>query len=388
MSIASEEVGAGDRVGSGGGGRSFLVWVAIIALALFLFLLVLAVKTGATGTYSWETLGRGLAAWAGLGQELDAPHQAILRLRVWRALTAAGVGASLSLAGAYLQGLFRNGLASPSVVGVTAGSVLGASVAIALLGGFGLGLRAPGVGPTVPGPWTPFLVTVFALVGALAAILFVYSLASFGGRLSIPTLLLAGIAVNTLGGGLLAALQSITMRDFEVSRSILAWTFGTLDDRSGWQTALVWLGFALAAAGIPFVARELDLFGGGEEDAQSLGVDVQRVKLIVLGAAALSTAAAVSVAGQIPFLGLVVPHFCRMLGALDGGRRRGGHPGSNRFVLVLAPMLGALLLLGSDFLHRVYLVNTGLRPGVTMSLIGGPLFLFLLVKERRSILTW
>jgi iron complex transport system permease protein len=207
--------------------------------------------------------------------------------------------------------------------------------------------------------------------------LLVVSLASTGGRISIPTLLLAGIAMNTLIAGLLAALQSITLKDYEVSRAILAWTFGTLDDRSGWQVTLVWTALVAATSVIPFVALELDLFAGGEEDAQALGVNAGRVKLLALVAAALATSAAVSVAGQIAFVGLVVPHVVRMLCGT-----------SHRIVLPLSLLLGAVFLLGCDLLQRSLFPDTGLRPGVLMSLIGGPVFILLLVKNRTLLTSW
>ncbi len=345
-----------------------------VALLLGLVALgFLSVRSGWTGTFSAAEVLRGTLASVGLAEPLaEGNQQTILRLRLVRAVCAALVGGSLALAGAYLQGLFRNGLASPSVVGVTAGSVLGASVAIALLGGWGSQLVPPS-----SSLFTPALVTLFALAGALLVTWTVVALASTGRRLSVPTLLLAGIAMNTLVGGVLAALQSFTLKDGEVSRAILAWTFGTLDDRTGWQVSLVALAALGSIAVIPFVALELDLFAGGEEDAEALGVDVQRTKFLVLLAATLATAASVSVVGQIPFVGLVVPHVVR---GLVGAR--------HRLVLPLSLLVGAVFLLGSDVARATWLADSGLRPGVLMSLVGGPFFLFLLVRNRRSLATW
>jgi iron complex transport system permease protein len=351
--------------------RGTAAFAVLLVLGWFV-LSILSVRAGWKGALAWDELARGVLATLGLAEPLEGTQQDIVRLRLWRTLTAGAVGASLALAGAYLQGLFRNGLASPAVVGVTAGSVLGASLAIALIGGYGAGLVA--LRPSLVGP---ALVTGFALLGAVGVTWTVVSLASTGRRLSIPTLLLAGIAMNTLIGGILAALQSLTLQDFEVSRAILAWTFGTLDDRSGGQVFLALLGLGLAVAAIPFVALELDLFAGGEEDAEALGVNVQRVKVVTLLAATLSTAAAVSVAGQIPFVGLVVPHVVR---SLVGARHRA--------VLPLSMLVGAVFLLGCDLAQRTALADSGLRPGVLMSLVGGPFFLFLLVKNRRAFGSW
>jgi len=353
--------------------RSRRVLFEGIALgALLVFLTVLSPCYGTGEPYSLSTSLRGLGALFGLADPLEGTEQTVYRWRLWRALTASGAGACLALAGAYLQGLFRNGLASPAVIGVTAGSVFGASLAIASIGGFG-----PGVLLAKAGALSPFLVTVSAFAGALGVSVLVLWIATRSGRLSVTTLLLAGIAINTLIAGFLAALQSLTLRDLEVSRAILSWTFGTLEDRSDWQVVMVWAGFAVAALWIPFVSSELDLFGGGEEDAQALGVEVQRVKLGVLVAAALATSAAVSVAGQIAFVGLVIPHLVRMLFGT-----------THRRVLPLSALAGALLLLGCDVMQRVWLSEVEIRPGVLMSLIGGPFFLYLLMRERHALRMW
>ncbi len=339
------------------------------ALALLGLLIVLSPCYGSGEPFALRTSLRGLLAVLGLGDPLANVEQSVYQWRLWRALTAAGAGASLALAGAYLQGLFRNGLASPAVVGVTAGSVFGASLAIAFVGGLG-----PRLWLSQAGAFSPFIVTLSAFVGALGVSVLVLTIATRSGRLSVTTLLLAGIAINTLIAGFLAALQSLTLRDLEVSRAMLAWTFGTLEDRTDWQVLMVWSGLAIAAACIPFVSNELDLFGGGEEDAQSVGVEVQRVKVLVLVAAALATAGAVSVAGQIAFVGLVIPHLVRM--AFGSSHRR---------VLPWSALLGALFLLGCDVAQRIWLRDVEIRPGVLMSLIGGPFFLFLLVRQRRVL---
>ncbi len=364
----------GSSLNAGGGRRPgararraalalLVVWVALVAASA---------RAGPTGALSWRELAHGALAWLGAGEPLPGAEQAILRLRLLRALTAGGVGAALALSGAYLQGLYRNGLASPSVVGVTAGALFGGSLAIALVGGFG-----PGLALGARGPWAPLAVTGSAFAGALATSLFVLWLASRGGRLSVPTLLLAGIAANVFIAGALAALQQLTLHDYEVSRAILSWTFGTLDDRAGWQVALVWLALAVALLLIPFVGLELDLLAAGEEDASALGVRVQLVKLAVLLAASLATAAAVSVAGQIAFVGLVVPHLMRHLSGPE-----------HRSLLPLSACGGAVFLLGCDWGQRALLGAWALQPGVLMSLIGGPFFLLLLLRQRRSLSTW
>lgn len=326
---------------------------------------------GSSGLRSGEVL-EGALAMLGLAEPLERNAQVIVELRVWRALCTLGVGAALALAGGLIQGMFRNALASPSLIGVTGGASLGAAFAILILGGY-----APRLVLESSAGLDALLVPAFSFVMALATTALVALIASSRGRASVTTLLLVGIAVNMCVAGAFAAIQYLTLEEWEVSRAILAWTFGTLDDRSGLHCLTVFVGLGLSTLAVPFVARELDLLKGGEEDAESLGVDVARTKRIALVAAALAASAAVAVAGQIAFVGLVVPHLVRLFGA-----------SSYRQLLWHALPAGAAFLLGADVLQRWILGDGALQPGVMMSVVGGPFFLFLLVRSRREVSTW
>jgi iron complex transport system permease protein len=330
-----------------------------------------SLSSGPAQPFALGEIARGAGAALGLGEPLDGAAQAIWRLRALRALAALAVGGSLALSGALLQGLFQNVLASPGVLGVTSGASLGASLALAVLGGYGPGIVANGAA------LGPVLVTLGSLAGALVVLVPLLFVAGGGGRLSVPALLLAGMAVNALCAGLLAGLQSLTLSDFEVARALFAWSFGTLDDRSGAQVALVWAALLLGVLAAPFVARELDLLAGGEEDAAALGVAVQRMRLAVLFLAATLAAAAVAVVGQILFVGLIVPHIVRMLSG-----------SAHRTLLPLSALGGGLFVLGTDALQRRLLPGVDLRPGVTMSLLGAPFFLWLLVRMRAEVRAW
>ncbi len=349
----------------------------IIALCLviaWVVLFLLELRTGTTQQVDLSTAIDGILAKLGLADPTLEPRVAmIVELRLWRATCAGLVGASLALAGALLQGLFRNGLAAPSVLGVTSGATLGAALAILVIGGYGPSLIREAEGQAT----APYLITLFAFAGALATTGLVLVLASGRGRVSVPTLLLTGIAINACISGLLATIQSLMLEDYEVSRAMMAWTFGTLDDRKGYHVVMLVTGLTLACAVIPFVGKELDLFAGGEDDAQALGVDIRLTKGLCLAAAALCTACAVAVAGQIAFIGLVVPHLVRLVVGSS-------HPR----VLPLSVLAGAVFLLGTDWVQRFFLDDKQLQPGVMMSLIGGPFFVFLLIKNRRSIEAW
>ena len=346
--------------------------LGVFLLAALLLLVLFSTCRGSTGVFSASTTLQGVLATLQLGPPLDAGQQIIVEMRLFRTLVAAGVGAALALSGGLLQGVFRNDLAAPSIIGVSSGASLGATASILVLGGYG-----PLVMLQSMAGFAPVFVTGSAFLGAALVCLLVMKLATSGGRVSVPTLLLIGIAINAVIGGILATVQSVILRDFEVARAIITWSFGTLDDRTGYHVLLVLGGLALSALSIPFVSTELDLLASGEEDARALGVNTRRVKRIALLAAALASASAVAVAGQVAFIGLVVPHILRLV----IGR---GH----RALLLMCLFAGPVFLLGCDLLQRSLLGRDYLRPGVLMSLVGGPFFLYLLVRNRNRIRAW
>lgn len=338
---------------------------------LLVAVLVLSMRVGPMELDAGE-IRRGIAALLGLADPLDGARQAVVELRVWRAVCTSGVGAALALSGAMIQGMFRNPLASPSLIGVTGGASLGAAVAILLVGGY-----APYAVIESTAGVEALSIPLFSFLGALGTTALVALIASSRGRTNVTSLLLVGIAVNLCVAGIFAALQYLSLEDWEVSKAILAWTFGTLDDRSSVHCWTVWTALGLSATAIPFLGRELDLMRAGEDDAQALGVDVARTKRLALIASALAASAAVAVAGQIGFVGLLVPHMIRLTGAT-----------TYRALLWMMIPAGALFLTGTDLLQRVLLGDGALQPGVMMSLIGGPFFLFLIARHRREISTW
>ena len=346
--------------------------------ALLLVLLVglgfLSMMRGGTSEFTPGEVLQGLGALLGIGEPLPRTRQIIFGLLARQTLVAAGVGAALAYSGALLQGVFRNGLASPSILGITSGASLGATLAILVIGGYA------GVADwlEVAAKNSPLVVTLGGFVGALGVALLVAVIGGGAGRVSVPTLLLVGIAVNACLNGIITAVTAwLVEHDWQVSRAVFHWSFGSLSDKSWTQVALVWVGVALSAAAYPWVARELDLFAGGEEDAEGLGVHTRRVKLTVLLAASLAAASAVAVAGQIAFIGLIVPHLVRLVVG-------SGH----RAVLPLTLLSGAVFLLGADAGQRWVLGHEQFRPGVVLSMLGGPFFLGLLVARRREVRTW
>ncbi|MEX1023902.1 MAG: iron ABC transporter permease [Planctomycetota bacterium] len=344
--------------------RAFVLVLVLVFSAVTLA----SLNVGPAGSLGALELGRGLLGVLGFDGDVDERLRGIVALRAKRTLVGIGVGAALAYSGALLQGVFRNDLASPAVLGVTSGASLGAAIAILGAGGYGP------VAAFVGGTGSSLIVSLSAFAGAASVLALVTAVGTRAGSVSVPTLLLAGVAVNAVVGGMLAALQAFALRDFEIARALFAWAFGQIEDRGAHEITALYVALFASAACLPFVARELDLFVAGEHDARSLGVDAARVKWLALGAAGLSAGVAVSVVGQIAFVGLVVPHLLR----LAVGR-------SHRILLPLSLLGGATFLVGCDLVQRLFLEELHLHTGVWMSLIGGPLFLVLLVRDRRSL---
>lgn len=280
------------------------------------------------------------------------------QVRLPRALTAAMVGAALAVSGAVLQGLFRNPLASPSVLGVSSGATLGAALALF----FGLASLYA---------WS---LPLFAFAGALVTLFLVYSIASHRGSAPIASLLLAGIAVGAFNGAITAFLIALALESWEVGRAILYWTMGGLDGRTWDQVLIIAPVLLFAGAAVLAFQRDLDALLLGEVHASAVGVDVARTRLLLLGLTALLIGAAVAVSGGIGFIGLVVPHIIRLLVG----------PG-HRLLLPLSAIGGALVLVSADLLLRAGFSEHNLPIGVITAALGAPFFLFLLVRHQLRV---
>ncbi len=320
---------------------------------------LLSVGTGAVAIAPLEVAAILLAQ---LGLELNVevtPRQeaVLLAIRLPRVLLGVLVGASLAVAGAAMQGLFRNPLADPGLLGVSSGAAL-AAVAVIVIGG-----------PLVAhvGMW---VLPAAAFVGSLLATLVVYTLATAGGRTAVATMLLAGIAINALAGS--GTGLFVFMADDAQLRDITFWSLGSLGGVT-WRTLLAAAPFMLAAILLlPRFARALNAFLLGESEAKHLGVSVETVKLAIVLVTACAVGAAVSVSGIIGFVGLVVPHLIRLMIGPD-----------HRTLLPGTVLLGASLLLLADLLARTAVAPAELPIGIVTSLVGGPFFLWLLLRFRR-----
>lgn len=294
---------------------------------------------------------------------LVAPHElepwkraVVIDIRMPRVLLGAICGGGLAVAGATMQGMFRNPLADPGILGVSAGASFGAVLVLYL----------------APLGWTAAGVPLGAFVGGLAAAFWVYRLASERGDAAITTLLLAGIAVGGIASALTSLVLSLSLAEWEVGRQMLTWLMGGLDDR-GWGHVAIATPTVLGGAILLLIyGRDLNILSTGEETAMALGVDARRVKRELIFLVALVTGATVAVMGVVGFVGLIIPHIVRQLQGPE-----------HRRLLPLSFALGAVFLVSADIFCR-WLVHTDLRLGVVSALAGGPFFLALLIKHRRA----
>ncbi len=336
---------------------------ALVALVCVVALLSIAI--GPVNIPLADVL-RTLAGVAGLPAGEVAPqHQAvILSIRLPRTLLGLLVGAGLAVAGAAMQGLFRNPLADPSLIGVSAGGAL-AAVSVIVLGGTGLAMVTDALGS--------FALPLAAFAGGLVTTLVVYRLASSDGRTSVTTLLLAGIAINALcgaGTGLLTYLA-----DDQQLRTLTFWSMGSLSGATWPAVGSLAALMTPPLLALPLLARTLNALLLGEAEAGHLGIAVQRMQPIIVALAALAVGAAVAVSGIIGFVGLVVPHLLRLAQGPD-----------HRFLLPGSALLGGALLLLADLLARTLVTPAELPIGILTALLGGPFFLALLLRWRRTAL--
>jgi iron complex transport system permease protein len=324
-------------------------------LLLLIGVAILSLGTGATGL----SVGRLLEAVVGDG--LDARERVVLiDIRLPRLALGILIGAALAVSGALMQGLFRNPLADPGIVGVGAGASLGAVVVI-VLGGM-----LPAWAAAIFGA---HLLPVAAFLGSWAATLLLYRIATRGGQTSVATMLLAGIAQGALAMAVTGFL--IFIADDRQLRDLTFWSMGSLAGAS-WAKVAACLPLILPVLALsPLLARGLNGLALGEAQAGHLGIRVQSVKRLAILGVAAATGAAVAVSGGIGFVGIVVPHLLRLSTGPD-----------HRYLLPNAALLGATLLLAADMIARTIVAPTELPIGIITACLGAPVFLWILLGRR------
>lgn len=342
------------------GDRSARARLVLVLLAIGL--LIVACISIATGASDASALAL-IQGWFEPGQDaaLSARDRLIVyEIRLPRVVLGMLVGAALAVSGALMQGLFRNPLADPGIVGVSAGAGLGA-ITIIVLGGTVLGPLVAALGL--------YALPIAAFVGGLITTLLLYRIGTSRGQTSVATMLLAGIALAALCGALSGVL--IFIADDRQLRDLTFWGLGSLAGAT-WPKVVAAGPFILAILVVsPFLARGLDALTLGEASARHLGVSVQKLKTASIISVAAATGAAVAVSGGIGFIGIVVPHLLRL-----------GIGPSHRYLLPASALFGASLLLLADAVSRTIVAPAELPIGIVTAIFGAPFFMWILLRRR------
>ena len=337
-------------------------------IALFVGLLLFAVfsigigpvqiKSGLVANILWSKL-----LTLPLPEEYEAYSAIIFSIRLPRTILAILIGAALAVAGAALQGLFRNPLADPGLIGVSGGSAFAAAFII-ILGNQFLSDLPPLIGS--------LMLPVSAFLGGLISTWLVYFISTKAGKTNVATMLLAGIAVNALAVAGIGFL--IFGADDDQIRDLTFWQLGSLGG-TVWFTVFKAAPFLIISIiGLPLLSKQMNVILLGENEARHLGINTEFVKKAVIILSALGIGAAVAVSGTIGFVGLVVPHLLRLIIGPD-----------HRFLMPASVLFGALLLLASDLFARTIVAPAELPIGIVTATIGAPFFLWLLLRNRSSI---
>ena len=291
----------------------------------------------------------------------DQINTILFDIRLSRICLAFLIGAILAISGAVMQGLFRNPLAAPSLIGVSSGASVGASIVIVLTGAWlqtnaVLGLSVVALG---------------AFIGSFLITLLVFRLSTSSLGTSVTTMLLAGIAISALGGAVNSLLSYFA--DNEMLRQISIWQMGNLSTANWTRVSIVAVVAVVVLILFPRESKSLNALLLGESEARHLGIDVQRVKKKLILLTTLGIGTAVAVAGMIGFVGLIVPHIVRLLIGPD-----------HRWLLPVSALAGGILLLIADTLARVIIAPVELPAGILTAILGAPFFIMLLIQQRRE----
>lgn len=325
-----------------------------LMLALLVFLTILAVAVGAVYVPLGQSV-RIILKNCGIIGNVEFPRgqeSIIFLVRLPRVIVAVFVGAALATSGSVMQGMFRNPMADPGILGVSSGAGLGAVTSIAL------GLAAQSI----------YFMPLFASAGALTAVGIIYILSLRGGKIPTLTLILSGIAVSTFIGAV-TQLVLVHSNDYEVRRFIF-WTMGGLNGMSWEQVRLIVIPVVILIFTLLTFARDLNIMLLGEEEAQSVGLDPSKTRKLLLLFISIITAIAISVSGPVGFVGLMVPHIMRLIVGPD-----------HRILIPASAVGGSIFLVCCDIISRIT-GETGV--GIVTALLGAPYFLYLLVKARKE----
>ncbi len=337
----------------------------LILFVLTLILPVALVLSLGTGAMSLEPSvilfilqAKTLGFWALPDTVTPIQEAVVWNIRLPRVMMGLGVGAVMGICGTAMQGLFRNQLADPSIVGISSGAALFASASI-VLGSAWAGTHWAGIS----------LLSVASFIGALVSTLFIFSISKSKRGMSVGTMLLAGIAINAIAGACMGLFSFIA--DEAQLRSLTFWTLGSLGG-SNWPQALLIIGVTIVTTiGISVLHKPLNALALGEQEMQFLGLSNERLKWQVIILTALAIGVSVAFCGMIGFVGLVVPHILRFFVGAD-----------HRWLLPASALGGAILLVAADTLSRTVIAPAELPIGILTALLGAPLFLWRVYKQK------
>jgi ABC-type Fe3+-siderophore transport system, permease component len=326
----------------------------LVALAL---VVVVAVAVGTVYVPVGQVFRVILKNW-GLMPNADlqiSQERIIYFTRFPRVVVAVLVGAALATSGTVMQGMFRNPMADPGILGISSGAGLGAVISIVL------GLSAVSI----------YILPLFASIGAVLAVSIIYILSIRQGKIPTLTLILSGIAVSTFLGAISSAILT-NMKDYQM-KAFIFWSIGSLRDRSWEHAGLISIPVIICILILFTFARDLNIMLLGEEEAQSMGLNPSRTRKLLLVLTSITTAVAISVCGPISFIGLIVPHMARLVVGPD-----------HRILLPVSALSGAMFLVICDMISRI---TNETSVGIVTSLLGAPYFLYLLIKARKEGVT-
>lgn len=343
------------RVKKGKYGRVLVFLALILVLSIGIFSVI------GTASIKWTDVFRIIGSktpilknYIDVSDILETHQIIIWSIRLPRVLLGVLVGSSLAIAGAAFQGMFKNPMADPFVIGISSGAALGSTIAIILKASISfLGMSS---------------ISLFAFIGALAAVFTVYNISRIKNKVPVTTLLLAGVAI----GQFLTAIMSFLMVIFSNDMAkIVYWTMGSLAGK-GWSPLIrVSLPVIGSIILINFFARDLNIMLTGEDSAKSLGINVEKTKMYILILGTFMVAMVVSVSGIIGFVGLIIPHIVRIIIGPD-----------HRVLLPASALVGAIFMIFADTIARTIISPVEIPVGIITALFGGPFFLYLLKKTK------
>lgn len=338
--------------------------VRIAKLTLFLALILLIVASMFVGAYKFE---HGLIDTCKNllfgGQIADADQFVLLQLRLPRIAMALLIGSALAVSGTCLQGMFKNPLASPDLIGITSGAMLFAATTIVLGDHFI---------QFFPDALTYSILSIMAFLGAMLTMSFVYKMSSSQGKTNVVILLLAGVAITALSGAVTGLLTYLSTD--EQLRNLTFWTLGSLSGANWVKNGILFVVVAVSFYFLLPKGKSLNAMMLGEKDAEHLGVPVEKTKKQIVVLSALMVGTSVAFAGNIGFVGLIVPYILRLL-----------FQSNYVIILPLSALLGAFILLFADTLSRTIVQPTELPIGILTAIMGAPVFIAILMKYKKSM---